>query len=1679
MSDSDSDPKNSDPEMQQPPDEQPGLPPNGNGDGDPHPRPVRITSVSPIAGGLAGGIDVTITGTGFQLGAEFFFGGNQSPQVTFVSSTRVTAKLPPAAQIGTVAVTVVNPDDTTATKPGAFTYVTTEASLHAEVLGVDPLTVIEDTESEITLRGRNLIAAYNSGIIALRGSTRVNITFSSASSSTDPETGIESLVLTVRITATPPLEQHERKAIQVLASLRPGAGTDGVFESSRQMFTVLPRAVPVALGFTANLDPTRPSLVLVAGRNLEGCSLDLGPGAMVHYQKSDDQTVAAIVSFAEGASAAASAQLRLLDAAGGEAGQFAMTVAPSTDSSAPNSSSENIASDPAEPGSAMTLVLAPVPGQKILGPTATDSAIFHARGESLALFSFNFGDFDIRILEKTIYLPIFNEVRLIPFFDNGVGDALSNVPILPQVGKLFRLRGMGLLVALRIEVVIYIEIVLIIGIRFQISPFNIFNEFLRDYPFAIGSIVISIRVVILIEIDFFISFVVALIKPGGQLKVLFYFNLSISLDFTISSDGRTLHFDPDFDMDVDYTRIGPQRNQLRPCGGRFQLADDNGQTSFTDPSGDEQSFYFVHSAGQCCVPWEFDVRLVRFRPSGGPRETRQGAFRADFCLNAAPSPDQLKVIVVSNLTPEGYPPALELDILDTAALRAMVRPVDEAGHEIPGAPLRDVRDFGYQVEFFLERTLDVVDPDALRQGTALAQVAGENTIQARLFKSHLVVIDPETGEELPSALWPGGILGFDILSFLARGLPPAVRYGTLPVVVSAPPGTINITLTLAYQDPTDATNLIPVTALERNEPFEPQRQYLLAAMLSLGTGVSRDQLLTFTVSNIAMAPPLVGIPLITFDRGRDGGTATSFFTGELAQRGKKGTINLNSANITKLVPVANLTITPNNHEEPLTGTITKFVPPGHAVANKDAKLSVKFSVTSNRSGTTIKLKKNVLDVIVSNPETFEEYLRVFQEVGDIMRTSNLENFEVSFDADLPAQEVNHVVDIGKLKTYLKKQGEDLWKAAVTEVQTKTTAPDDRPLYWVRLKCLAALRAYFKRKNLTLTQELINQFELPSRGLELDGSISFGTTAGRKAVFTGFDPFDLPEKSKQSNPSGLSALAFNNKDFGPPGALVHVRSVVIPVRYADFDRNLIETMANSILLNSIAMLMTCSDNSGRPFYDVERWAGKMRGTGITDNNAIFKGPPTRGGTIAPGGAAAGGPQFLESTLPYEFVIATPTDTLDGPLGSTPFVMDQSYQVVGGASFPSPQTSDNAEQKIAWCTKLIQQTPGGTALTGSGGNYLSNEIFYRVALAREDTRPTLPPGREIVPTGHFHVPSTDLDPAGTGPDLISGVTEALNRLLAAAILPRLKSVASLAFLNTVTTHSRSLTLTATNDRSETIIVTSAQVEPPFAVALPGPVPIPVDPGATLTLTLTFTPTDLGPFTRAVRLRNPDGRLVLACTLKGEGVQTIPAPQITRFDPTSGFSGEDTLTITGDNLDGTTTVRIGTLASPFTVVSDTQVTAEVTGPPRVVHITVETPFGTAVSSGFFSVRRRRIQPEDLRTQLLARRTELELNPQEAAAQLGVTPTTYNRWERGQDVPRTRYRPAIITFLGHDPGGEPETFGERIRAARELEGLSKPQLAQRLGISTSTIRAWEADHVSRPTSRVVNIFEDYLNEV
>jgi ribosome-binding protein aMBF1 (putative translation factor) len=51
-------------------------------------------------------------------------------------------------------------------------------------------------------------------------------------------------------------------------------------------------------------------------------------------------------------------------------------------------------------------------------------------------------------------------------------------------------------------------------------------------------------------------------------------------------------------------------------------------------------------------------------------------------------------------------------------------------------------------------------------------------------------------------------------------------------------------------------------------------------------------------------------------------------------------------------------------------------------------------------------------------------------------------------------------------------------------------------------------------------------------------------------------------------------------------------------------------------------------------------------------------------------------------------------------------------------------------------------------------------------------------------------------------------------------------------------------------------------------------------------------------------------------------------------------------------------------------------------------------------------------------------------------------------------------------------------FRNAHQREGLSQRELAARLGVAPSTIKAWEAGTVKRPTSRVTRLFEEYVKE-
>jgi pyrrolidone-carboxylate peptidase len=286
-------------------------------------------------------------------------------------------------------------------------------------------------------------------------------------------------------------------------------------------------------------------------------------------------------------------------------------------------------------------------------------------------------------------------------------------------------------------------------------------------------------------------------------------------------------------------------------------------------------------------------------------------------------------------------------------------------------------------------------------------------------------------------------------------------------------------------------------------------------------------------------------------------------------------------------------------------------------------------------------------------------------------------------------------------------GRQLWNAATAAARAGKT--DDRPLYWARVQLTRTIRQAQPRFGLTEDQRaaLIDTLDKASRGMT---TAQFRGPAGAKRiVISGFDPFglDLEEygETRATNPSGAAALALDGRTLANGALRGTVESVVFPVAFDAFDAGIVENFFRPYLSGPrhADMIMTISMGASGE-YKVEQYAGRSRGAGFSDDRDVT---PSRPG--APPGIAAG-PQFIQGRLP---------GSVRGTLGE---------------HAPTPGETTVTEipaGKKSAVTSTSGPTPGSTAVSGSGGDYLSNEIFYRVGLL------TLTAGSKI-PFGHLHVP-----------------------------------------------------------------------------------------------------------------------------------------------------------------------------------------------------------------------------------------------------------------------------------------------------------------------------------------------------
>ncbi len=286
-----------------------------------------------------------------------------------------------------------------------------------------------------------------------------------------------------------------------------------------------------------------------------------------------------------------------------------------------------------------------------------------------------------------------------------------------------------------------------------------------------------------------------------------------------------------------------------------------------------------------------------------------------------------------------------------------------------------------------------------------------------------------------------------------------------------------------------------------------------------------------------------------------------------------------------------------------------------------------------------------------------------------------------------------------------RQGERLWQQAVRDVQSG--GKDDRSLYWGRLAMRTQLKLNHPAFNIAPWQRdiLITAVEKASRGFS---DIYFDENSQIRILLTGFDPFFLDKNIDQSNPSGLAALALDGYQFRVNGKLAQIETVMIPVRFADFDQGMIESLLTPIYRDkSVHAIFTVS--MGRDDFDFERFPGRNRSAAAPDNLNVLTGASKT--TPKPPrfeGKPLNGPEFVEFSLPVA-----------------------AMQSVKGKWKVNDNHNVTTLGKGEFAANALVELQNVTSVEGSGGGYLSNEISYRAVLLAKQFNST-------IPVGHIHTP-----------------------------------------------------------------------------------------------------------------------------------------------------------------------------------------------------------------------------------------------------------------------------------------------------------------------------------------------------
>jgi pyrrolidone-carboxylate peptidase len=338
--------------------------------------------------------------------------------------------------------------------------------------------------------------------------------------------------------------------------------------------------------------------------------------------------------------------------------------------------------------------------------------------------------------------------------------------------------------------------------------------------------------------------------------------------------------------------------------------------------------------------------------------------------------------------------------------------------------------------------------------------------------------------------------------------------------------------------------------------------------------------------------------------------------------------------------------------------------------------------------------------VLSNPLTVEEQRinKAQTAMPSVLKafTPEVSSFEQQF------KELNN---FKSAKILVQNFSFELWENAKQRI-VKTNNYDDRELYWARLLSSKVIRTTSPKFSITQAQlnTLLTLLEEGSRG-RTDLAFSSGST--KKILLTGFDPFLLDRNINQSNPSGVAALLLDGQVINYNGISAEINTVMVPVRYEDFDQGIIESLlAPYYALNNVDMVVTVS--MGRTEFDLERFPGKRRSVTAPDNaNIVYGGTQTSPVIPKLNGRPLPGNEFVKFSLPVNYM-----QQAKGP-----------YKVIDNHEVTTLEKTYKAGS--------YGELKNSIAVNGGGGGYLSNEISYRSIRLRDALNSS-------IPTGHIHTP-----------------------------------------------------------------------------------------------------------------------------------------------------------------------------------------------------------------------------------------------------------------------------------------------------------------------------------------------------